>query len=601
MSLFSFRHPLSCLGRRGVAFAALASCLAAPLQAAPDAVSLRLIGFNDFHGNLEPGNLSLTLADPAAPGKVLRVPTGGAAALAGTVARLRAGAEHSLLLSSGDLVGAAPLVSTLFRHESTIAVMNRIGLDVNVAGNHEFDDGVTELKRLYRGGCATASATSALVSCAQGPYTGAAFPLLAANVLDAQRKPVFAPWVIKQFDGIPVGVIGAVTRSTPTIVVPSGVAGLSFTDEVDAINRAVGELRRRGVKAIVASLHEGGEVGPAARRVDWNDSTCPGAEGPIFDIARKLSPEVDVVFSAHTHQGYRCEVGGRVVIQATSYGRGVSVVDLVIDRRTGDVDRSRTRSINLPVLNERTEPDTRERLAAGTPEPYGALLRVVAPDAAVAAQVAAFTAIVAPRAAKPVGRVAGRFTRASGAGGPSDSSAGRLVADAQLAASAAADRGAAQIAFMNPGGIRTDLDCAAPPCEVSFGAVFSMQPFGNSLVVMSLSGGQIKALLEAQQRGDSSEPSFLQPSAGFTYRWKAAAPAGQRVQDMQLNGQPLDLSKRYRVTVNSFLAEGGDGFNVLREGSDRVGGAQDLDALVAYLQADPPRAPSAEPRVRYER
>ena len=263
-------------------------------------------------------------------------------------------------------------------------------------------------------------------------------------------------------------------------------------------------------------------MGPAGQRAEWNDTECRGAEGPIFDINRRLSPEVDVVFSAHTHQGYRCELNGRVVIQATAYGRGLSVIDVVLDPRTRDIDRRQTRSINLPVLNELTDAALRDRLAGATREPYAALLRVSRPDAAIAERVAQYAAVVAPKASQSVGRITGRYARAGAPGGQSDSAAGRLVADAQLAASAGSG---AQIAFMNPGGVRTDLECAAPPCTVSFGAAFSMQPFGNSLVVMSLSGEQIRRLLE-QQFAATSTPGFLSPSAGFSYRWLASAPRG---------------------------------------------------------------------------
>ncbi|MFG5408988.1 bifunctional metallophosphatase/5'-nucleotidase [Piscinibacter sakaiensis] len=521
-----------------------------PAQAA-EPVPLRLIAFNDFHGNLEAAQLNLVLADPAAPGRTLRVPVGGAAALAGLVTRLRDGAPNALLLSSGDLIGAAPLISTLFHHESTIDLMNRIGLDLNAAGNHEFDAGIDELRRLYAGGCAAPTAQAAVTSCAMGPWTGARFPLLAANVLGRGGRPALAPYVVRQVQGIPVGFIGAVTRSTPSIVVPSGVAGLRFVDEAQAINRSAAELRRRGVRALVAVVHEGGEVGPPGRRADWNDETCPQREGPVFEMARQLDRAVGVVFSAHTHQGYRCVIDGRVVIQATSYGRGVSVVDLALDPATRALIPARTRSINLPVLNEATDADPaarlRERIAAGAPEPYAAVLRV--------------------------------------------------VADAQLAATRDPARGGAQLALMNPGGIRTDLDCGPAPCEVSFGQAFSMQPFGNSLVVMTLSGAQLKALLESQQRGAMAEPSFLQPSAGLSYRWLAKAPAGERVQDLRLDGQPISPDQRLRVTVNSFLAEGGDGFVLLREGRERLGGLQDLDALIAHLKTGP--APQPQPRIAW--
>ncbi len=584
-----------CVKSRLAATLLLAAC---GMASAAEPVALRLIGINDFHGNLEAANLSLTLADPQAsalaPGPALRVPAGGAPALAGLVRTLRAGAPHSLLLSAGDLVGAAPLVSTLFKHESTIEVMNAIGLEINAVGNHEFDAGLPELLRVTQGGCAPTVPDAVVSSCSLTPYRGARFPMLAANVLDARGRPVLAPYVIKRYGGIRVGVIGAVTKDTPSIVVPSGVAGLTFGDEADAVNRAARQLKARGVNAIVAVFHEGGELGPPQQRGDWNDTACPGAHGPIFDIARRLSPDIGVIFSGHSHQGYRCVVDGRVIIQGTSYGRGVSVVDVMLDPATRNFMPAHTRSINLPVLNERADAALRERFAAGLPEPYALALRAARPDPAIAQLVAKYSAVVAPKAERPVGKIAAAFVR----GGLTDSPAGRLIADAQLAATRAPEVGAAQVAFMNPGGIRSNLDCqGTPPCTVGFGQVFTMQPFGNSLVVMSLSGAQIKALLESQQKANASEPTFLQPSEGFGYTWQADAPAGNRVRDMRLNGEPIAPEKTYRVTVNSFLSEGGDGFVVLTEGKSRSGGGQDIDALLAYLRAPAERAPSTQARV----
>ncbi|HWH81338.1 MAG TPA: bifunctional metallophosphatase/5'-nucleotidase [Burkholderiaceae bacterium] len=560
---------------------------------AAEPVALRLIGINDFHGNLEPATLSLTLPDPQAPGgKPLRVPVGGAAAVSGLVKTLRAGAPHSLMLSAGDLIGASPLVSTLFRHESTIEVMNAIGLEVGAVGNHEFDAGIAELLRVAKGGCAATQPDDVATSCGLERYTGAKFPMLAANVLDAQGRPVLAPYVIRRFAGIPVGIIGTVTKTTPTIVVPSGVAGLRFVDEADAVNRAARELQARGVKAIIAVFHEGGELGSSQNRGDWNDTRCPDRSGPIFDIAQRLVPEISVLFTAHTHQGYRCIVDGRTIIQGTSYGRGLSVVDIELDPKTRQIITSRTRSINLPVVNEQTDPALRERLAAALPAPYDEVLRTTRPDAAIAAQVARYSAIVAPKAERPVGTITDRFGR----GGPTDSAAGRLIADSQLAATHESAQGGAQIAFMNPGGIRSDLECkGTPPCVVTFGQVFTMQPFGNSLVVMTLTGAQIKTLLESQQKRD--EPVFLQPSQGFAYTWKADAPAGEHARDLTLNGEPLASERAYRVTVNSFLAEGGDGFVTLLQGAARTGGGQDIDAMLGYLKAAPARAPIAQPRV----
>ena len=565
-----------------LAFAALGA-------AAQDPVQVRLIGINDFHGNLEPPSLQLTVADPGgAPGATLRLNVGGAAALAGMVRRLREGSPESFMLAGGDLIGAAPLPSSLFFHESTIEVLNDIGLDASTVGNHEFDAGLAELHRIIKGGCAKPEPGSPLASCVRGPYRGARFQYLGANVVDARGRHVIAPYMIKRFKGIPVGFIGAVTRETPQLVIPSGVAGLTFEDEAEAVNRAAVALRRKGVKAMVAMFHEGIELGTSLKRGDWNDVTCPDAHGPLLDIARRLAPEIKVVFSGHTHQGYRCEIEGRLLIQGTSYGRGISVVDVELDRATGAM-LPPVRSINLPVVNERTDPAHVGRIAASLPGTFAAVLREAKPDPAIAEKVARYAALARPKADRPIGRINGPFTR----GGYTDSTVGRLIADAQLAATRSLG---AQAALMNPGGIRANLDCAAPPCLVTFGQVFSVQPFGNSLVVMTMSGELLKALLESQHTTTVGDPVLLQPSEGLTYTWQSDAPPGLRVRDLKIGGEPVRDSGTYRITVNSFLAEGGDGFVLLRKGEDRKGGGQDIDALAAYLAAAE-RAPVPAPRI----
>ncbi len=564
-----------------------ATSQAAP-QTAPDAargVAVRLIGFNDFHGHLEAGNNALTLPDPRAPGQQVRVGAGGAASLAGLIGQLRGEAAHSVVFSSGDLIGAAPLVSSLFRHETTIAAMNAIGLDFAITGNHEFDAGFAELRRIAGGGCADdAGADGTTLSCADGRFAGARFAYLAANVEGPDGKPVLPPTWIKTIDGVKIGFIGVVTRTTPGIVMPSGIARLQFRDEAGTLNRHAGQLQRQGVQAIVAVVHEGGTVD-----ADWNDTRCAGAQGRIFEIARALAPSIDLVFSAHTHQGYHCVIDtphqrGLHVLQATSFGRAVAMVDVVIDRRTGDIDRSQIRGLNLPVVS--------------TPDDRGAYARVPE-DAAIARLVQAAVARAAPRADRPVGSIAARIERgARGDAEAADSPAGRLIADAQLAATRGADRGGAQIAFMNTGGIRASLACpGAGPCPVTYGQVFTMQPFGNSLVVMTLTGRQLKAVLEDQHKPHKTAPHFLQVSQGLRYTWARQAKFGERVRDLRLDGRPVAPEARYRVAVNSYLAEGGDGFARLRDGTDRRGGPLDVDALADYLRSHPGYAPDPLTRI----
>ena len=556
---------------------ALSLSFAAAAADLPDPVPVRLIHINDFHGNLEASaGLSLALADPgAAPGApLLRVPVGGAPAMAGLVKTLRAGSPYSVMIAAGDLVGAAPLASSLFRHESTIEVLNDMGLEVSSFGNHEFDAGAEELKRLIKGGCAATQPDSVVSSCARETYRGTRFAYLGANVIDAQGKALAAPYIIKTFAGIPVGIIGAVTKTTPTLVTPSGVAGLTFIDEAEGVNRAADELRAKGVRAMVAVFHEGIEI-----RGDWNDTTCPGAVGPLLDIARRLAPEIKVVLSGHTHWGYRCEVDGRLLVQSTSYSRGISVVDVELDRSTRAM-LPPVRSYNLPVLNHRTEPAVRDKIVAATPEPFRQALADAKEDPRIAAKVDAYAALAKPKAERVVARIGGPFTHSRSE--RTDTPNGRLIADAQLAATR--DQGA-QFAFMNPGGVRAGFLCAAAPCPVTFGNVFTVQPFGNSLVVMSLTGDQVRRALEQQWR-ESGEPYLLAPSAGFTFTWENAAPQGRQVSDMRFGGEPIDPAKTYRVTVNSFLADGGDGFTVFKEGRDMKGGGQDIDALMAYLAAE---------------
>lgn len=559
-----------------------AACLtpAWPTQAR-ELVSLRLIAFNDLHGHLDPGENAIAVPDPRDASQRVALPAGGVAYLADAVRRLRAEQPASVLISSGDLVGASPLNSALFRDEPTIEAMNSLGLDLNAAGNHEFDHGVTELRRLVAGGCANEPRGVAL-SCA-GPahtYSGARFAFLAANVEDAATGvPLLPPFVVRKLGDVRVAFIGAVTRSTPGIVMPDGIRGWRFTAEAAAINRYARQLRAEGVNAIVAVVHEGGDA-------DGGFNDCENPRGPIFDIVRNLDPAVDVVFSAHTHRAYNCRIDGRVVIQGASFGRLLSVVDLQVDRSTGAVARDLTAARNLPVANGR---GSDAALNAAYP-PYAA-------DAQVAAIVAHYRERVAPLANRPVGRLAAPAGRLPADQG--DSPAGRLIADAHLAATRAHG---AEIAFTNTGGIRTDLVPRGPDGIVNFGDVFAMQPFGNTLVTMTLSGAQLKALLESQWRGTPPRPHFLQPSSTLTYAWRDEAPRGAKVVEdsIVVGGAPWRRDARYRVTVNSYLAAGGDRFHLLTEGADRTGGPLDVDALAGYLtqRSDAaPIEPDRSPRI----
>ena len=561
-------------------FAALLLAAWLPLHAR-DHVAVRLIAFNDFHGHLEAVDNAIAVPDPRDRSQQSLLRTGGIAYLASAVRQLRSEQPASLLLSTGDLIGASPLVSALFRDEPTIEVMNALGLDLNAVGNHEFDHGVVELRRQIAGGCASEPRGAAATCAGVGnTYDGARFPFIAANVEEAATgAPLLAPFVVRNVGGVRLGFIGAVTRSTPAIVMPDGIRGWRFLPEAAAINRYARQLREQGVNAIVAVVHEGGDA-------DGGFDSCDNPRGAIFDIVRALDPAIDVVLSAHTHRGYNCRIGDRVVIQGASFGRLLSVIDLQIDPATGTVDRQRTRARNLPVANGLGADPTLDKAWP----PYPA-------DREIATIVSHYRTRVAPVADRPAGRIAEAFERWPAEQG--DSPAGRLIADAHLSAT----RGSgAEVAFTNAGGIRSNLRPRAGDGAVTYGDVFTMQPFGNTLVTMTLNGAQFKALLESQWRGQPARPNFLQPSSSLTYVWREDAPAGARVveESIRIDGRPWQRDDRYRVTVNSYLAAGGDRFHIFSEGIDRNGGPLDVDALAQYLMKASDKSPlavDARPRI----
>ncbi|XXX74807.1 bifunctional metallophosphatase/5'-nucleotidase [Sorangium sp. So ce134] len=532
-----------------------------------DTVSVQILAFNDFHGNLEPPAGSggrITLPDAT------QVNAGGAAYFASRVAALRATNPNTVVVSAGDLIGASPLVSALFHDEPTIEAMNLVGLDINGVGNHEFDKGTAELLRMQYGGC------SPVDGCADGTFfAGANFQFLAANVVvdTTTGRTLFPRYDVREFDGVKIAFIGMTLEDTPTIVTPVGVAGLSFMDEVDTVNDIVPELQAQGIEAIVVVLHEGGL--PTGH---FNE--CPDISGPIVEIATNIDPAVDVIVSGHTHQAYNCLLGEKIVTSAASFGRLVTDIDLEISRTTGEVT---AKTANNVVV-------TRD-----------------APDAGVEALVTRYKDLSAPLANVQVGTITATLDRAVPAMGAGLFAMGAVIADSQLAATRDASKGGAEVALMNPGGVRADLTYAAAPTEptdgvVTFGEIFTVQPFGNSLVVMTLTGAQIDQLLEQQFRVDPSgapRSLILQVSDGFTYAYSQSAPVGSKVDiaSIRINGVPIEAARTYRVTVNSFLATGGDGFAVLNDGTDRLGGAVDLDALRDYFAASSPVSPPALDRI----
>jgi 5'-nucleotidase len=549
---------------------------------------VHLLAFNDLHGNLEPAALNIY-------GHF----AGGAAYLAKAVKdRQTLYGSRQATIFAGDNIGAAPLQNGLFHEEPIVLASNMMNVDFAGVGNHEFDKGATELLRIQNGGCHPDGCNAAPYRLPNGSttntYPGASFQYLSANVVrTATGQTLFPATGIKRFlssDGkkFEVGFIGEVLESTPTIVTPSGVAGLTFQDEADAANRAVAALADKGVKVPVLVVHEGGFQSGAAAL-----NGCAGnlAGSPIAEIASRLDPAIKIIVSAHTHAEYRCTItaGGvtRLITSASSFGRILSDITLTIDDRNDKlISASATNIIVDNALNPRIDSTTVRQPDHSKEDPQ------------VQAVVDQYVTAAAPLANQVIGSVNGDLTRAASAFG--ESTLGDVIADGQFVATQPVSLGGAQLAFMNPGGIRGDLLASSISSggeavgEVTYGEAFTIQPFGNSLVTKTMTGDMIRRLLQQQFQGcGGTAPAggrFLQISSTFKYEQvpvgTAAACAG-RIGKMWVNNVEVTPASSYRVTMNNFLASGGDGFTVFNEGTDALGGAQDIDAWVAYFALFP--------------
>lgn len=557
----------------GLAVAAAAPAAArpdsAPELAGPQPVEVQLLALNDFHGNLEPPSGSSgrvqTGPDPDGSGSAPAptVDAGGAEYLATQLAQLaeEPKKQNTITVAAGDLIGASPLLSAAFHDEPTIESLGLVGLDYASVGNHEFDEGAAELLRIQNGGCHPVD------GCADGtPYAGADFQYLSANAFVTETgQPLLAPYAIEKVQGVEIGFIGMTLEGTEDIVSQEGVAGLDFADEVETANRYAAELQAQGVETIVVLLHEGGaQSGPNA----WDVNGCNGLTGPIVGIAEGMSAAIDVVASGHTHQAYTCDIDGKLVTSGSSFGRLVTDIDLSIDRRTGDVLTASAENV--------------------------VVARDVAADPAQTELIARYRQALGPIANRVVGTANSTIVKAPVTSG--ESPLGNLIADSQLAATD--DEQGAVAAFMNPGGVRADL----PAGEVTYEEAFTVQPFANNLVTLDLTGAQIQCLLEQQYATNK----VLQPSDTVRYTVTSSGTpsttgdcSGGRVVDetVTIGAAAVVDGQTYRVTVNNFLAGGGDGFSVLTGGTNAVTGPIDLDAFTAYLTARSPVSPPATDRI----
>ncbi|MCK9565921.1 MAG: bifunctional metallophosphatase/5'-nucleotidase, partial [Methanothrix sp.] len=523
----------------------------APVNSSEDTVELQIVALNDFHGQLEPpsGNLTLYYNSTNYP---LKVEAGGASYLATQIKALKATNPNTVIVSAGDCIGASPLVSALFHDEPTVEALSEIGLEYSAVGNHEFDKGVSELQRMQYGCCHKVDGCQD-----KDRFVGAGYYYLTANVVNSANSnntsinstisTLFPPYKIREIEGILVAFIGVSLKDTPNVVTPSGVRDVAFLDEADSINAVVRELKEKGIKTIIVLIHDGGKQ-------EGLPSESKNFSGSIIDVVKRCDKEVDVFVTGHTHQSYVSNVDGRIVTQAGWQGKFLTDIDLVISKETGDVLLAKAKNV--------------------------AVTRDVPKDADVSEIVEKYSTLTKPLTQKVIGSITADIYKKPGNSG--ESALGDVIADTQLYSTR---QKGAKVAFMNIGGIRTDLIYKASksegPGNVTYGEAFSVQPFGNSIFTMNLTGSQIDELLEKQF--DNPTPginSILQVSSGFNYTWNRSAPSGQKVDinTIKINGKPIDPKGSYCVAANTFLADGGDNFTVFKNGVDRVCGIGDLDA-----------------------
>ncbi|MGP4012580.1 bifunctional metallophosphatase/5'-nucleotidase [Streptomyces sp. 4N124] len=563
---------------------------AIPAGAAPDSKGaghhlpgryqdVQLLSFNDLHGNLEPpSGSSGRVTEVHEDGTTKTIDAGGVEYLATHLRDARAGNKYSITAAGGDMVGASPLISGLFHDEPTIEALNKLKLDVTSVGNHEFDEGAKELARLQNGGCHPTDGCYA-----DEEFEGADFPYLAANVLDEKTgKPILKPYWVWKKNGVKVGFVGVTLEDTPGVVSAEGVKGLKFKDEVETVNKYAKVLQRQGVKSIVALIHEGGA--PASSAYNY-DCDAPGAgdgiSGPIVDIAKNITPQVDALVTGHTHAAYACTINDpsgkpRTVTSAAAFGRLYTDTTLTYDRWTGDIARTAVKSANHVVT--RTVPKATDMTEL----------------------IAKWNTLAAPIGNRAIGHISADIGNSG-----TESPLGDLIADAQLAYGKELDA-ETDVALMNPGGIRAPLTFAAKGAEgdgvVTYAEGFAVQPFANTVNLQDFTGAQLIQVLKEQVSGtNTASPKILQPSSGLTYTLDMTKTGADRVvtDSIKIDGTAVDPAATYRVATNSFLAGGGDGFPTLGQGANDLVGADDLTALEQYLTAnssatDPIAPPKAD-------
>ncbi|SFB55564.1 2',3'-cyclic-nucleotide 2'-phosphodiesterase / 3'-nucleotidase / 5'-nucleotidase [Cohnella sp. OV330] len=459
-------------------------------------------------------------------------PVGTAATLATYIKEARAKYENSLLVHNGDSVGATAPVSSLERDEPTLEWMNLMQFDIGTLGNHEFDQGVAALKAQLNGGVDPVGGKIV--------HKGVNFDYINANVVDEKTgEPIIAPYVVKEIGGVKIGFIGVVTMATVTKVSPEGLKGVKLVDQAPVVNKAVAELKKQGIKSIVILAHD-----PAT-----TNATTGLTTGEAADLANSVDDEVDVIMAGDNHALANGLVDGKLVVQAYSYGTAFEDVKLVVDPATGDIT-SKSATVTTTFQDGVTPDKATETLVNSYLDKH-------------------------PELKNPVGTTDGSIVRTDAYN--NEAPLGNLIADAMRSAFPGSD-----FAFMNPGGIRADL----PKGEVKFGDLAKVQPFGNTLVKLTLTGAQIRTLLQQQWgvKADGTADTKTLQISGLKYTAYKDLPVPQRVTSLtKTDGTPIEDNKEYTAVVNNFMAAGGDNYKVLTEAKSAVVGPTDLDIFYKYI------------------
>ena len=554
-------------------------------------IDIHLLAFNDVHGHLDAPGVEAEV--PTHHGSSQKIALGGMPWLAGTVQQLRQRYPHHAVVSAGDMVGSSPLLSSFFLDEPTIEAANAMQVDFAAVGNHEFDRGWQELLRLAQGGCEVYTQRT---PCQVNPhFAGAQFPILAANVMTTDGRSLLPGTGLKTFEHngqqVTVGFIGMTLKDTPKLVMETAIQGLRFDDEADTANALVPQLLAQGADIIAVLLHEGGQT-----NVSPFEQGCAGLSGSIVPVLEKLDPRISVVISGHTHQTYVCDYASVnpakpfLLTSAGLYGTQLTDIQLRWDPQLRQLHSRSARTLAIPGNAQ----------AAALPSPYVVEDTRAHPE--VQSIVERYRSVIAHEAQKVVGRIVstGNAPLSNEPVASGEIALGNLISDAQVWAMQDPKLGGADISFMHSGGIRAALQPDADG-NVRFDQLYAIQPFGNTLVGMTLTGAQIRAVLEdtyAVPLSSSGRKRILSPNADLRWRHDPHAPEGDQVQDITLRGQPLDMDAAYRVVVSNFLADSGDRYTVFSQGTERTQGPLDIDALEAYVRAHSPLPAPATDRIQ---